>query len=233
VRKLLSGAAPLGADVTQQCTRRIGCVLQQGYGLTETSPVATVTSDDPARIKPGSIGAPVANTEIRVVDSETGRDVAPGTDGEIWIRGPQVMRGYFNRPADTRAALDDDGWFRSGDIGHADADGQFFIVDRLKELIKYKGMQVPPAELEAVLLSHPAVADAAVVPLADTDAGEVPRAFVVRKGAVTPEELMAYVAGQVAPYKKVRRLEFVDSIPKSPSGKILRRLLKDRPLNQA
>jgi acyl-CoA synthetase (AMP-forming)/AMP-acid ligase II len=229
VRKLFSGAAPLGADVTQQCTQRIGCVLQQGYGLTETSPAAIVTSDVPEHIKPGSIGMPVASTECRVVDAETGRDVAPGTDGEIWIRGPQVMRGYFNRPDETRAVLDDDGWFRTGDIGHVDADGHFFVVDRLKELIKYKGMQVPPAELEAVLLSHPAVADAAVVPLADAEAGEIPRAFVVRKAPATAEELMAYVAAQVAPYKKVRRLEFVDAIPKSPSGKILRRLLKDRP----
>jgi acyl-CoA synthetase (AMP-forming)/AMP-acid ligase II len=229
VRKLFSGAAPLGADVIAQCTRRIGCVLQQGYGLTETSPAAIITSDDPAKIKAGSVGVPVANTECRVVDSETGRDVSPGVDGEIWIRGPQVMRGYLRRPADTRAVLDDDGWFRSGDIGHADADGHFFIVDRLKELIKYKGLQVPPAELEAVLLSHPAVADAAVVPLADAEAGEVPRAFVVRKGTATAEELMAFVASQVASYKKVRRLEFIDAIPKSASGKILRRLLKDRP----
>ncbi len=229
VRKLFSGAAPLGADVTVQCTRRLGCVLQQGYGLTETSPAAIITSDDPAKIKPGSVGMPIANTECRVVDPETGRDVAPGVDGEIWIRGPQVMRGYLNRPAETRAVLDDDGWFRSGDIGHADADGQFFIVDRLKELIKYKGMQVPPAELEAVLLSHPAVADAAVVPFPDEEAGEIPRAFVVRKGAATAEEIMAFVAGQVASYKKIRLLEFIDAIPKSPSGKILRRFLKDRP----
>jgi acyl-CoA synthetase (AMP-forming)/AMP-acid ligase II len=139
------------------------------------------------------------------------------------------MRGYLNRPAETREVLDDHGWFRSGDIGRVDADGHFFVVDRLKELIKYKGMQVPPAELEAVLLSHPAVADAAVVPLADAEAGEIPRAFVVLKAAATAEELMAYVAERVAPYKKVRRLEFVDAIPKSPSGKILRRLLKDRP----
>ncbi len=133
LRKLFSGAAPLGADVIDQCTRRIGCVLQQGYGLTETSPAAMITSDDPAKIKPGSVGLPVANTECRVVDPETGRDVAPGIDGEIWIRGPQVMRGYLKRPEETRAVLDDDGWFRSGDIGHADADGHFFIVDRLKE----------------------------------------------------------------------------------------------------
>ena len=179
-------------------------------------------------VKPGSVGWPVANTECRVVDVETGRDVAPGTDGEIWIRGPQVMRGYLNRPAETRAMIDDEGWLRTGDIGHADADGHFFIVDRLKELIKYKGMQVPPAELEAVLLSHPAVADAAVVPLPDGECGEIPRAFVVLKGAATAEELMAYVAERVTPYKKVRRLEFIDAIPKSASGKILRRLLKDR-----
>ena len=229
VRKLFSGAAPLGADVTEQCTRRIGCVLQQGYGLTETSPAALITSEDPAAIKPGSVGVPVASTEARVVDPETGRDVEPGVDGEILLRGPQVMRGYLNRAADTRAVLDDDGWFRTGDIGHADADGHFFIVDRLKELIKYKGMQVPPAELEAVLLSHPAVADAAVVPLADAEAGEVPRAFVVLKGTATAEELMAHVASRVASYKKLRQLEFVDAIPKSASGKILRRLLKDRP----
>jgi acyl-CoA synthetase (AMP-forming)/AMP-acid ligase II len=229
VQKLFSGAAPLGADVTEQCTRRLKCVLQQGYGLTETSPGALVTFDDPAKIKPGSVGAPVASTEIRIVNVDTGRDVEPNVDGEIWIRGPQVMRGYLNRPADTQAVLDADGWFRSGDIGHADADGEVFIVDRLKELIKYKGMQVPPAELEAVLLSHPAVADAAVVPFPDAEAGEIPRAFVVLKGAATAAELMAHVAERVAPYKKVRRVEFVDAIPKSPSGKILRRLLRDRP----
>ncbi|HEU4619657.1 MAG TPA: AMP-binding protein [Gammaproteobacteria bacterium] len=229
IRKLFSGAAPLGANVIEQCMQRIGCVLQQGYGLTETSPATHITSDDPARIKHGSVGPPVPSTECRVVDPETGRDVAPGEDGEIWVRGPQVMRGYFNRPEETRAAIDDAGWFRTGDIGHADEDGHFFIVDRLKELIKYKGMQVPPAELEAVLLSHPAVADAAVVPLKDEDAGEIPRAFVVRKGETTADELMGYVAERVAPYKKVRRIDFVEAIPKSASGKILRRLLRDRP----
>ena len=229
VRKLFSGAAPLGADVTEQCMRRIACVLTQGYGLTETSPVTHVMPENSARLKLGSIGVPVPNTECRIVDPETGRDVATGDSGELWIRGPQVMRGYFNRPDETRAALDADGWFRTGDIGRADVDGFVFIVDRLKELIKYKGMQVPPAELEALLLSHPAVADAAVVPFADEEAGEIPRAFVVRKGAATAEELMAFVARQVASYKKVRRLEFIDAIPKSPSGKILRRLLKDRP----
>lgn len=227
VRKLFSGAAPLRAEVIEQCMRRVGCVVQQGYGLTETSPAAHVTSDDPARIKFGSIGVPVSNTECRVVDPATGRDVAPCQDGEIWIRGPQVMRGYFNRPDATRATIDAEGWLRTGDIGHADVDGHFYIVDRLKELIKYKGMQVAPAELESVLLSHPAVADAAVVPLPDEEAGEIPRAFVVLKAPATADELMAYVAQRVAPYKKVRRLDFIDAIPKSPSGKILRRLLRD------
>jgi acyl-CoA synthetase (AMP-forming)/AMP-acid ligase II len=207
--------------------QRIGCVVQQGYGLTETSPAALITSDDPAKIKPGSIGSPVANTECRVVDPGTGKDVAPGKDGEIWIRGPQVMRGYFNRPAETHETLDDEGWLHTGDIGRVDEEGYFFVVDRLKELIKYKGLQVPPAELEAVLLSHPSVADAAVVPMQDDDCGEIPRAFVVLKGSATAEDLMAYVAERVSPYKKVRRLEFIDAIPKSASGKILRRLLKD------
>jgi acyl-CoA synthetase (AMP-forming)/AMP-acid ligase II len=229
VRKLFSGAAPLGADVIEQCTRRIGCVVQQGYGMTEASPATHITPDDVARAKPGSIGCPVANTECRVVDAETGRDVEPGQDGEIWVRGPQVMRGYLKRPDETRATVDADGWLHTGDIGHADVDGDFYIVDRLKELIKYKGSQVPPAELEAALLSHPAVADAAVVPLADADCGETPRAFVVLRSAATAEQLMQHVAERVAPYKRLRRVDFIDAIPKSPSGKILRRLLKDLP----
>jgi acyl-CoA synthetase (AMP-forming)/AMP-acid ligase II len=161
------------------------------------------------------------------VDPVTGRDVPPGGDGEIWLRGPQVMKGYFKRPDETRDTLDDEGWLHTGDIGHADDDGDFFIVDRLKELIKYKGMQVPPAELEAVLLSHPSVADAAVVGLKDPDACEIPRAFVVLKAPATADELMEYVAQRVAPFKKVRRVDFIDAIPKSPSGKILRRLLRD------
>jgi acyl-CoA synthetase (AMP-forming)/AMP-acid ligase II len=226
VRKLFSGAAPLGADVTQACCARVGCVLQQGYGMTEASPATHTTSDIADEIKPGSIGTLVANTECRVVDPATHQDVAPGQDGEIWVRGPQVMRGYFNRPEETRATVDADGWLHTGDIGHADADGHFFIVDRLKELIKYKGLQVAPAELESVLLSHPAVKDAAVVPQKD-ETGELPHAFVVLKALATAEDLMAFVAARVAPYKKVRRITFVDVIPKSPSGKILRRVLRE------
>jgi len=227
IRKLFSGAAPLGASTIEQCTCRINCAMQQGYGLTETSPATHTTSDLPEKNKYGSIGQPLSNTECRVVDLATGTDVTPGQDGEIWVRGPQVMRGYLNCPEATRATIDDEGWLHTGDIGHADADGDFFIVDRLKELIKYKGMQVAPAELEALLLTHPAVADAAVVPLKEEAAGEIPRAFVVLKAPATADELMAYVAERVASYKKIRRLDFIEAIPKSPSGKILRRLLRD------
>jgi acyl-CoA synthetase (AMP-forming)/AMP-acid ligase II len=227
IRKLFSGAAPLGASTIEQCTCRINCVVQQGYGLTETSPATHVTSDEPSTNKYGSIGHLVSNTECRVVDPATGDDVAAGQDGEIWLRGPQVMSGYLNCPEATRATIDADGWLHSGDIGHADADGSFYVVDRLKELIKYKGMQVAPAELEALLLTHPAIADAAVVPLKDEEAGEVPRAFIVLKAPATAGEVMAFVAERVAAYKKIRRVDFIDVIPKSPSGKILRRLLRD------
>ena len=227
IRKLFSGAAPLGASTIEQCACRINCVLQQGYGLTETSPVTHVTYGDRVRNKYGSIGQLVSNTECRIVDPATGDDVAAGQDGELWVRGPQVMKGYFNRQDATSVTIDDEGWLHTGDIGHADADGDFFIVDRLKELIKYKGCQVAPAELEAVLLTHPAVRDAAVVPLENEDCGEIPRAFVVLKAPATADELMTYVGERVAPYKKVRRVDFIETIPKSPSGKILRRLLRD------
>ncbi len=138
------------------------------------------------------------------------------------------MRGYLNNPEATAATLDSDGWLHTGDIGRVDRDGYFTIVDRLKELIKYKGFQVPPAELEAVLRGHPAVADAAVVPLADRECGEVPKAFVVLRGDVSAADLMAYVAERVAPYKKIRAVEVIDAIPRSPSGKILRRVLRAR-----
>ncbi len=231
VRKLFSGAAPLGADVICQCLARVGGCLQQGYGMTEASPATHTTSENAATTKPGSIGVPVPNTECRVVDPATGQDAAPGENGELWVRGPQVMLGYHNRPAETLATIDADGWLHTGDIGHADADGHFFVVDRLKELIKYKGLQIAPAELESVLLSHAAVADAAVVPQKDEEAGEVPHAFVVLKGPATADELMAFVAQRVASYKKIRRLDFIDAIPKSPSGKILRRVLRDTPAN--
>jgi acyl-CoA synthetase (AMP-forming)/AMP-acid ligase II len=193
--------------------------------MTETSPVTHFTPEDPAFVRHGSCGLLVPNTECRIVHVETRRDVEKGEQGELLIRGPQVMKGYLNNPDATAQAIDIDGWLQTGDVGHVDADGFYFIVDRLKEFIKYKGFQVAPAELEGVLLTHPAVADCAVIPMANEEAGEVPKAFVVTRADVTSEQLMAYVAGKVASFKKVRSVEFIEKIPKSPSGKILRREL--------
>jgi acyl-CoA synthetase (AMP-forming)/AMP-acid ligase II len=228
VRMIFSGAAPLGADLSQACIDRLGCQVMQGYGMTETSPVTHLVPADLQSDKLGSIGHLIANTECRLVDPETGKDVGAGGRGEIWVRGPQVMRGYLNNPDATASTVDEDGWLHTGDIGYVDEDGFFFIVDRVKELIKYKGLQVAPAELEGHLLTHPQVADAAVVPSPDEEAGEVPKAFVVRRGEVDAETLMAFVAERVAPHKRIRAVEFVDEIPKSASGKILRRVLVDR-----
>jgi acyl-CoA synthetase (AMP-forming)/AMP-acid ligase II len=229
LKVIMSGAAPLDAGLAQACAERVGCNVFQGYGLTETSPVTHVTpDDDPEKNKPGSIGPLLPNTEARVVGVESGQDLGPSEDGEIWIRGPQVMRGYLNDPEATARTIDADGWLHTGDIGHADEDGYFVITDRLKELIKYRGYQVPPAELEAVLVGHPAIADAAVIPMPDEEAGEVPKAFVVLKEQVAPEEIMAFVAERVASHKKIRAVEVVDEIPKSASGKILRRVLVQR-----
>lgn len=233
LRTLFSGAAPLDEGVTRACAERLGCTVMQGYGLTETSPGTHVSPTDPARIRAGAVGPCLPNTECRIVDLVRGVPVAPGDLGEIHVRGPQVMKGYLNRPDATAAMIDAQGWLHTGDIGYADADGTLHVVDRLKELIKYKGLQVAPAELEAVLLSHPAVGDAAVVASPDAEAGEVPKAFVVLKDAATPEELMAHVAARVAPHKRVRRLEIIGQIPKSPSGKILRRVLAQQERERA
>jgi acyl-CoA synthetase (AMP-forming)/AMP-acid ligase II len=229
LRCILSGAAPLSTEVANACRKRLGCHIKQGYGLTEASPATHLGPADPSRHKVGSVGVLLPNTQGKVVDPSSGAELGPNQQGELWVRGPQVMKGYLNRPEATAAMLDGNGWLHTGDLGYADAAGNFYVVDRLKELIKYKGYQVAPAELEAVLLAHPAVADAAVIPSPDETAGEVPKAFVVLKAGATPaEELMAFVAARVAPYKKVRRLEFVEQIPKSPSGKILRRILIER-----
>jgi acyl-CoA synthetase (AMP-forming)/AMP-acid ligase II len=228
LQSVFSGAAPMDASLERACTDRLGCQVMQGWGLTETSPVVTTNFNTPQGSQPGSVGVPLPNTEMRVVDPATGADVSRGETGELLVRGPQVMKGYLNAPEATAAMLDPDGWLHTGDLGKIDEQGYVYIVDRVKELIKYKGLQVAPAELEAVLLAHPEVADAAVVRFPDEEAGEVPKAFVVARGPVDPEELMAFVAERVAPHKKVRQVEFVDEIPKAASGKILRRVLIDR-----
>jgi 4-coumarate--CoA ligase len=227
LRQIFSGAAPLSAELALEAGKRVGCEVVQGYGMTEMSPVSHLTP--PGQFKPGSVGVTVPNTEMRIVDPVSGTDHPVGEDGELWVRGPQVMLGYLNNRSATESTLDAEGWLRTGDIGHVDEDGHVFVVDRLKELIKYKGFQVPPAELEALLLTHPAVADAAVIGSPDPEAGEVPSAYVaLRPGAqATAEEIMAFVAGQVAPFKRIRYLTFLDAIPKSASGKILRRVLRE------
>lgn len=223
VRMMFSGAAPLSAAVGTEAAARFHCTVVQGYGMTETSPVTHVMRQG----DPFSVGQVVPNTEAKIVDAVTQAELGPNQEGEICIRGPQVMKGYLNRPDATAKMIDAEGWLHTGDIGYADERGSVFVIDRVKELIKYKGLQIAPAELEALLLTHPAVADAAVVPLADEEAGEVPKAFVVLRSKETAaEEIKAFVAARVAPYKKVRAVEVIDSIPRSASGKILRRLLK-------
>lgn len=223
-----SGAAPLSDELSQECATRLGCIVKQGYGLTETSPVTHVMPDEHGNTKRGSVGPVIRNTEVRIIDTVTGEDLGKNERGEVWIRGPQVMKGYLNNPEATEQTVDEEGWLHTGDIGYADEEDFFYIVDRVKELIKYKGYQVAPAELEAILLTHPAIADAAVIPSPDEEAGEVPKAFVVLSGEATPDEIMAFVAERVAPTKKVRRLEVVDEIPKSAAGKILRRVLVEQ-----
>ena len=227
LRAALVGAAPLSAELAAEFTQRTGAMVYQAYGMTEVSGASHLGSLDPARNKPGSAGGLIGNAEARVVSPATGVDVAPGEHGEIWVRGPFMMKGYFEDPAATAQTIDRDGWLHTGDIGYVDSDGDFWVVDRVKELIKYKGMQVAPAELEAVLLQHPAVADCAVYPQPDPEAGEIPKAAVVLKrgASATADELMQFVAARVSPHKRVRALRIIDAIPKSASGKILRRVL--------
>jgi acyl-CoA synthetase (AMP-forming)/AMP-acid ligase II len=228
---ITSGAAPLGEEVAAACADRLDCVVKQGYGMTEASPVTHLTARDDEDKKYDSVGHAVSNTEFRIVDVDGESDVEPGERGELWVRGPQIMQGYHNRQDATDATIDSEGWLHTGDVAVVDEKERLYIVDRVKELIKYKGYQVAPAELESLLLSHDDVADAAVIPSPDEEAGEVPKAFVVKNPSapdLTAADVMDFVAGQVAPYKKVRRVEFVKEIPKTASGKILRRELVEK-----
>jgi acyl-CoA synthetase (AMP-forming)/AMP-acid ligase II len=221
LRMIMSGAAPLGDELAKAVAKRVDTPTIQGYGMTELSPVSHVAPVDCQ--KGGSIGPPLAGTECRIVDPDSGDDA---DRGELWVRGPQVMQGYLNNDEATAATIDEDGWLHTGDVAEMDDEGYYYIVDRLKELIKYKGFQVPPAELEAILLEHPSVADCAVIGVPDEEAGEIPKGFVVVSGdEVSDDELMAFVAERVSPQKKLRQLERIDEVPKSASGKILRREL--------
>jgi acyl-CoA synthetase (AMP-forming)/AMP-acid ligase II len=230
IRFLVSGAAPLGADLEKQVLQRISSLraVKQAYGMTELSPAAIYSPCD-APHREGSAGKLIPNMEAKIIDIETQKELGLEQEGELWVRGPNVMLGYLDLPAETLQTIDSEGFLHTGDIARVDKDGYFYIVDRLKELIKYKGFQVAPAELESLLLEHPAIADAAVIPVPDEASGEVPKAYVVLKPnqTLSAEEVIKFIEGKVSPHKRLRGgVEFLPQIPKSPSGKILRRLLR-------
>ncbi|CCH85768.1 Long-chain-fatty-acid--CoA ligase [Modestobacter italicus] len=243
LRTITSGAAPLDESLAHAVETRLrrgasdGVAVSQGYGMTELSPVSHTTPEaghEPAGAGPtpkGTVGYALPNTECRLIDPATGEDAAPGERGELWVRGPQVMKGYLNNAQATAETLDAEGWLHTGDVAVVDDEGRYTVVDRVKELIKYKGYQVAPAELEAVLLGNPEIADAAVIGVQDAESGEeLPKAFVVRApgSQITAEAVQAYAAERLAPHKKIRLVEFIEQVPKSMAGKILRKDLKNR-----
>ncbi|KAH7511262.1 hypothetical protein JRO89_XSUnG0214900 [Xanthoceras sorbifolium] len=234
---VVCGAAPLGKDSIAAFMARfpkvvflqLTCIADslKSYGLTEsTAGIFRMVGLEESKHL-GSVGRLSGGFEAKIVEPETGDALPPLKQGELWIRGPTIMKGYIRDAKATSETLLKDGWMRTGDLCYIDEGGFLFIVDRLKELIKYKGFQVAPAELEQLLLSHPEIADAAVIPYPDEEGGEVPMAFVVRQpqsqSSLNEAEIMNFVAKQVAPYKKIRRVAFVSSIPKSPAGKLLRK----------
>ncbi|KAJ7949871.1 4-coumarate--CoA ligase like [Quillaja saponaria] len=232
IKKVLSGAAPLGKELEEALGRRVPqATFGQGYGMTEAGPVLSMClgfAKQPFTTKSGSCGTVVRNAELKVIDPETGCSLGYNQHGEICIRGSQIMKGYLNDSTATETTIDVEGWLHTGDIGYVDEDDEVFIVDRVKELIKFKGFQVPPAELEAILVSHPSIVDAAVVPQKDDVAGDVPVAFVVRSNGfdLSEEDVKEVIAKQVVFYKRLHKVYFVHAIPKSPSGKILRKDLR-------
>ncbi|KAI5075727.1 hypothetical protein GOP47_0009803 [Adiantum capillus-veneris] len=239
VRKVLSGAAPMGQTLEDALRLRLpNAVIGQGYGMTEAGPVLSMCSSFakfPTPVKPGSCGTVVRNAEMKIVDTETGVSLPRNQAGEICVRGKQIMKGYLNNVEATAITVDKEGWLHSGDVGFVDDDGEVFIVDRVKEIIKYKGFQVPPAELEAMLIGHPGIHDAAVVPEPDDAAGELPVAFVVRASGsdISENEIKQYISKQVVFYKRICKVYFIDAIPKSPTGKILRRELRRKLAEEA
>lgn len=233
VETIFSGAAPLDEELGKAVAERLGVRVRQGYGMSELSPVSHVIPFDRDDMPLNSVGLPLANTVNKLVDPESLREIELPIEGlsepgELWVKGPNVMAGYLNNPTATSETLDDNGYLHTGDLAVVDSEGVVYIVDRLKELIKYKGYQVPPAELEALLLTHPEIADAAVIGVLDEEGEEIPKAFVVLQEDATIEEdgVIAFVAERVSPHKKVRRVEFIQAVPKSAAGKILRKELR-------
>ncbi|XP_052198311.1 probable CoA ligase CCL5 [Diospyros lotus] len=229
LRRIGSGAAPLSKEVAAEFRKKFPWVeLRQGYGLTESCGAATFhASDKEAKAHPASCGRLVPCFSAKVVDIDTGLSLPPCKEGELWLKSLVVMKGYMGNEVATAATITPDGWLRTGDLCYIDEKGFLYIVDRLKELIKHNGYQVAPAELEAILLSHPSILDAAVIPVEDEEAGQIPMAYVVRRtgSKLTEAQVIQFVGGQVTPYKKVRRVTFINSIPKSAAGKILRKQL--------
>lgn len=226
LKHVVSAAAPLAKKLEESVKKRIASIetVRQGFGMTELSGGSHVVKD---KLVLGSVGVLLPNLECKIIDPDTGKILGPNQDGEMCIRGPTVMKGYLDNPEATAQTIDSKGWLHTGDIARYDEDGYFFIVGRIKELIKYKGFQVPPVELESLLMTHPNIIDAAVVGVPDLEAGELPKAYVVRRGNVTSREIMEFVAKKVQPQKKLRGgVEFVSAIPKSSTGKILRRVLR-------
>jgi long-chain acyl-CoA synthetase len=230
VRWIKCGAAPLAPELARRMANLTGISVAQGYGMTEASPVTHVGYIAPPEMnRPASIGQPLALTDCRIVDLD-GNEAAPGEPGELAMRGPQIMLGYWKEPEATAAVLRD-GWYFSGDIVRCDADGFYYVLDRSKEMIKYKGFPVAPAEVESLLLEHPAVRDCGVVAKPDLDAGEIPCAFVVLRESFMPSDALAkelrdFVADRLSRHKQPREVHFVDVVPRTPSGKILRRELR-------
>ncbi|XP_010536451.1 PREDICTED: 4-coumarate--CoA ligase-like 5 [Tarenaya hassleriana] len=226
LHSILCGGAPLSKEVIEGFVEKYPTVkILQGYGLTESTAIgaSTDTLDESRRY--GTAGLLSPSMEAKIVDPGSGRVLGLNQTGELWLKGPSIMKGYFRNEEATSSTLDSEGWLRTGDLCYFDEDGFIFVVDRLKELIKYKGYQVPPAELEALLLTHPEIVDAAVIPFPDEEVGQFPMAYVVRKPGsnLSGNNLMEFVSKQVAPYKRIRKVAFVSSVPKNPSGKILRK----------
>ncbi|RVW21659.1 4-coumarate--CoA ligase 1 [Vitis vinifera] len=232
IRTVISGAAPMGKELEDSLGSKLpNAVIGQGYGMTEAGPVLSMClafAKEPFEIKSGACGTVVRNAEMKIINPETGASLPPNQAGEICIRGDQIMKGYLNDIEATKEAIDEEKWLHTGDIGYIDDNDELFIVDRLKEIIKNRGFQVAPAELEAILIAHPNIVDAAVVPMKDEAAGEVPIAFIVRSNGfeITEDEIKEYIAKQVVYYKRIKRVFFIETIPKAPSGKILRKDLK-------
>nr|AHM88424.1 4CL6 [Fraxinus mandshurica] len=226
LKSVLSGGAPLSREVIEGFVEKYPNVtILQGYGLTESTAIGASTDSLEESRRYGTAGMLSPSMEAKIVDPESGEALPVNCTGELWLRGPSIMKGYFSNEEATASTLDSEGWLRTGDLCYVDEDGFIFVVDRLKELIKYKGYQVPPAELEALLLTHPEIADAAVIPFPDEKVGQFPMAYVVRKtgSSISESAVMDFIAKQVAPYKRIRRVAFTASVPKNPSGKILRK----------